>query len=602
MNREIFEANMRLLSEKNPKLFHYILINPLQNNFVIRQNESGLPILYVNDRPMEDPTDPEKEAHKNVTKFIKNLKNNKPQELKVFGLGLGYHLEHIIRQLPETSVTLFEPEPMFLRALVESRDVRELISKVQFRVGKSEIPWETEFDYLHLPSITYHKRFMHILNKRKFITLGRLPAFRLHVVVVGPVYGGTLGTALFVKNALENLDYQVTFLDPSKFASLFNHVQADIKNERNQTLILNELTRLLSRYCAAVIADIMPHFVVAVAQAPLLPEELHAIREAGILTAMWFVENYRIIEYWKDMAHRYDFFFIIQKGEFEEILSKINISNFYYLPLAADPEIHRPIALKEEERRRYGSQVSFMGAGYYNRRHLLKALIDQDLKIWGNGWHRSGVLEEFLQEGGRRISTEEIVKVFNASIINLNIHSSQTTKGLEEKKDYINPRTYEIAACRAFQLVDFRNHLHEQFDLSEEMVCFHSEEELRKLVRHFLENQREREEFAYSAYKRVINQHTYVHRMMEMLEFIWSKRPSNWLSSINDLAVARTVMDTLAEKDQALKRFLDCMPQKSFYPLNELISLVEVNKGRLDDFELIFLMMNEMKEELRRKR
>ncbi|MFN3534018.1 MAG: hypothetical protein ACK4WB_01355, partial [Desulfatiglandales bacterium] len=95
---------------------------------------------------------------------------------------------------------------------------------------------------------------------------------------------------------------------------------------------------------------------------------------------------------------------------------------------------------------------------------------------------------------------------------------------------------------------------------------------------------------------------TYVHRVLDMLEFIWSKRPNNWLSSVEDLAVARNVMDTLAEGDPDLKRFLSCMPQRTFYPLNEIVSLIEINKGRLSDYELIFLMMNEMKNELRAKR
>ncbi len=602
MHRVIFEENLKYLSEREPKLFNQVILNPLRGSFVVKSNQNGLPVLYVDNKPLEDEKDPGLEARKNVLKFKRALKGKVPHELKVFGLGLAYHIEELISHFPETKITVFEPEPMFLRAVCESRDMGSLLQRVEFRIGKSEIPWEIQFDYFHLPSISYHKSFLHILKKRSRITLGKIPAFRLNVVVVGPVYGGTLGTALFLRNAFEALDYNVTFLDPSKFLTLYNHVQADIKNERNQAIILNELTRLLSRYCSSIIADIMPHLVIAVAQAPLLPEELYMIREAGILTSMWFVENYRIIEYWKEMAKRYDFFFIIQKGEFEEILLKLGVTNHHYVPLAADTDIHRPVELTEEDRKRYGSAVSFMGAGYYNRRHILKSLADQDLKLWGNGWQNSGALESFIQEGGRRISTEEIVKVFNASLINLNIHSSQTTKGLEEKKDYINPRTYEIAACRAFQLVDLRNHLKDQFDLTDELVTFDSEEELRRLVEHFLKNPKEREEFAHSAYRRVVNEHTYVHRVLDMLEFIWSKRPNNWLSSVEDLAIARNVMDTLAEGDPDLKRFLSCMPQRTFYPLNEIVSLIEINKGRLSDYELIFLMMNEMKNELRAKR
>lgn len=602
MNREIFESNVRFLSEKNQLLCYIVLNNPLNDQFAIRLNNKGLPILYINNKPIEDEIDPNREAERSVKNFFDNLRGKIPKELRVFGLGLGYHIEHLLSRFEGSTITVFEPEPMFLRALCESRDVRNIIEKVQFRIGISEIPWDTEFDYLHLPSIRYHKQFLEILRKRKLITSGRLPALRLNVVVVGPIDGGTLGTAQFVKNAFENLGYNVTFIDPSKFVSLYNHIYADIKSGANQTLLLNEFARVLSKYCAAVIADVMPHLVLAVAQAPLHPEELVSIREAGIPTAMWFVENHRVITYWKDVASKYDFFFIIQKGKFEEILDKIGITAFHYVPLAADPEIHKPLELDSEERKRYGSQVSFMGAGYYNRRHILRGLVGYDLKIWGNGWGNNGVLKDFIQEGGRRISTEETVKVFNASTINLNIHSSQTTKGLEEKKDYINPRTYEIAASKAFQLVDHRTYLADEFDVQKEIMCFHSEQELRKLIDHFLANDKERAEFAYSAYNRVLRDHTYVHRVMDMLEFIWAHQPTSWLNGVNDMEVARKVMDEIAENDPDLKNFLDCMPKKLFYPLKEVISLMEINKGKLRDFELIFLMMDEIKKELCRKR
>ena len=58
-------------------------------------------------------------------------------------------------------------------------------------------------------------------------------------------------------------------------------------------------------------------------------------------------------------------------------------------------------------------------------RNFLARLASADLKIWGNEWDGSpSVLQEVIQEGGRRVSTEETVQIFNASQINLNVHSS----------------------------------------------------------------------------------------------------------------------------------------------------------------------------------
>ena len=47
------------------------------------------------------------------------------------------------------------------------------------------------------------------------------------------------------------------------------------------------------------------------------------------------------------------------------------------------------------------------------------------------------------------------MRVFNASRINLNIHSCNG-EGLDPEADFVNPRTFELAACGAFQLVDER--------------------------------------------------------------------------------------------------------------------------------------------------
>jgi len=602
MDRKIFENNLKLLSNKSPELFDIAISNPLSLSFLLRLNERGQYLLFFHDTPMEDPKDPEAKATKDVQRFLSHWKANSKEEIKVFGIGLLYHVEALLKFLPNTRVVVFEPEPMFFRAICECKDLSHILDRVEFKIGASSIPWNVEFDYIHLPSMKYHRNFMNILSKRRLITLEKLPAFRLNVVVVSPVYGGSLTTAIYVKNAFEKLDYNVTYIDLSKFSELYRCVRENIKQKDNQNLILNELTMMLSRYCAAVIADIMPHLVLCLAQAPLLPPELSAIRQAGIVTAMWFVENYRILEYWKEIASRYDFFFIIQKGEFEEILTRMGLSNFCYLPMAADLDMHRPIDLSFEDIKRYGSSVSFMGAGYPNRRNILKRLVNHDLKIWGNGWENMGVMAECVQENGRRVSIDETVKIYNSSLINLNIHSSTTAKGLEEKGDYINPRTFEIAACKGFQLVDNRRYLNELFELGSEMITFTDEREMVKLIDHFLHNPHEREEVASLAYNRTQRDHSYTNRMFNLIEFIWATRPTAWEKSIQDMALARSVMDRWAEIDPELKTFLDCMPQKSFYPLNELVSLVQMNKNSLRDFELLFLLMNEAKREIQSRR
>jgi spore maturation protein CgeB len=100
--------------------------------------------------------------------------------------------------------------------------------------------------------------------------------------------------------------------------------------------------------------------------------------------------------------------------------------------MACDPSIHRHLWLTPQEHQAYGSDISFVGAGYYNRRNFFQ-------KVWDSDWQGCPPLNPVLQRDGARISTEAVVKIFNASTINLNLHSSPYYEGVKPHGDYVNP-------------------------------------------------------------------------------------------------------------------------------------------------------------------
>ena len=148
----------------------------------------------------------------------------------------------------------------------------------------------------------------------------------------------------------------------------------------------------------------------------------------------------------RDLAPEEDVFFTIQREPFFRELSKLGLKNFAFLPLAADPEVYRPLDLTPEDSRRFGAAVSFVGAGYRNRLAFFQGLLDFDFKIWGSDWNLNSPLGPFIQNHGARVSEEEAVKIFNASRINLNLHSSPYHLAINPEGDYVNPRTFDLAA------------------------------------------------------------------------------------------------------------------------------------------------------------
>ena len=140
----------------------------------------------------------------------------------------------------------------------------------------------------------------------------------------------------------------------------------------------------------------------------------------------------------------------------------------------------------------------------------------------------------------KRIDSEEIVKIYNAGKINLNLHSSTYHTGVNPEGDFVNPRTFEIPACGGFQLVDDRSELPELMNPGTEVVTFRSIDELCQKVDYYLNHENEAKSIADRGKKRILKEHTIQHRMREMLihifmdklnlmnkEFIYLNKKSN---------------------------------------------------------------------------
>src|SRR5262249_39313540 len=144
----------------------------------------------------------------------------------------------------------------------------------------------------------------------------------------------------------------------------------------------------LSQVTLVRLAERPPDLVLAMAQAPMTSPVLEHLRKKRFLTAMWFVENYRHLTYWQQMATGFDFWFVIQRAGCWEAFRHAGAKQVHYLPMAADPAVHRTVTLTPAEQMEFGSDVSFVGAGYANRREILPRLVSPEwvFKVWGNEW------------------------------------------------------------------------------------------------------------------------------------------------------------------------------------------------------------------------
>ena len=148
---------------------------------------------------------------------------------------------------------------------------------------------------------------------------------------------------------------------------------------------------------------------------------------------------------------------------------------------AFDPEVHRPIALSDEDRQKYECDISFIGRWEPLRELWLNELLSMglDVSIRGFGWNharRSAVRRAF--KGA--VLGLEYAKAINGARINLAFLSRTA-------QDSVTQRSVEIPACGAFMLAERTEEHLDHFKEDVEAAYFAGLEDLKARVEYYLQ-------------------------------------------------------------------------------------------------------------------
>ncbi|MCF8724335.1 spore maturation protein CgeB [Nitrospina gracilis] len=589
-----FESNIKLLEGMDPHLAARVKSEPVPENFSISYSIENLPVPVLENNSLHSTYYPERDAAASIREF-----NPEPDSvIVVFGLGFGYHVRALLDRFPN-NIVVIEPRMSLFRAFLEHVDLKVFANRVQFRVDEPAPKILARSDtgnwdvFIHAPSTFVSPDYFEKMN-RCIRVMDVLESHSLRILVVNPVYGGSLPTARFCKETLISMGHEVDSVDCDRFKDAYFEIQKITEIKNNQRSLNHKFMQLMGDAVVAKAVDFKPDLVLALAQAPMSPEAISKFREMKTPVAFWFVEDFNTLTYWKDVAGLYDYFFTIQQGEFFRKMKAQGLDNFYYLPQAAHPETQYPVALNEDEYKQFSADLSFMGEGYYNRHKAFTRLLDQNFKIWGTGWNQDPVFWPHLQNNGERVSSEDCVKIYNAGKVNLNLHSSTYHDGINPNGDFVNPRTFEIAACGGFQLVDERSELGDCFQIGEEMVTFSNLEEMRAKALYYLENPEERRKVAERGRQRVLREHTIRHRMHEMLLHIYSEREQELeIRTSSRESVLDRALDQVAD-DPELREFLEPFRGQKDFKFQSVIDRISEDEGSFKDPELLFLMVEQI--------
>ncbi len=263
-------------------------------------------------------------------------------------------------------------------------------------------------------------------------------------------------------------------------------------------------------------------------------EQVKSIRDHGILTAVWFTDDPYYTDWTIDIAPRYDYIFTLEKT-CVELYQRLGCQHVFHLPFAANPAIFRAKSVPIG----YRSDICFIGTAYWNRVHMIeklsKYLSNKRTVIAGSWWDRLNPSAAALLKDSIRseewLSPETTAAYYNGAKIVINLHraSDDATinfNGKQISAVSVNPRSFEINACHTLQVMDMREDVSEHYRTNEEVLCYKSDNELLELLEYYLAHEEERREIAFRGYKRTMLNHTYRHRVHQMLELVSTTIPA----------------------------------------------------------------------------
>jgi len=202
-----------------------------------------------------------------------------------------------------------------------------------------------------------------------------------------------------------------------------------------------------------------------------------------------------------------------------------SLKNFveYFRKQGIPSELHHlgfePRVLNVLDKTREGNiSVSFVGGLsrlHEERIRLLEYLCQRyDVQIWGKGIEglsRSSPIYRCYkgQAWGR-----DMYNILYKSKITLNFHGRWSGPYAN------NMRLYEATGVGTLLITDWKENLHELFEPGKEVVAYRSPEECAELIQYYLEHDDERQTIACAGQKRTLREHTYYHRMLELIDIV----------------------------------------------------------------------------------
>ncbi|HUC01312.1 MAG TPA: glycosyltransferase [Candidatus Paceibacterota bacterium] len=212
---------------------------------------------------------------------------------------------------------------------------------------------------------------------------------------------------------------------------------------------------------------------------------------------------------------------------FKELYGK----EMHFVPHAADATRYFP----GEPEDRFRCDIAFLGSFYTQKRPqfeelLLPLMKKYHVRIYGSGWTISGKLLRVVSGVARRLRIEWLVKLANKNRITISMDDERTLYASAKicvniheyyrdgtTKGFSNEREFKLPASGGFEISDYVPGMERYFDLGKEIVAVRSKEEWFEKIDYYLRHDEERKKIQEEGTARVLRDHTYAHRVDQLL-------------------------------------------------------------------------------------
>jgi hypothetical protein len=153
------------------------------------------------------------------------------------------------------------------------------------------------------------------------------------------------------------------------------------------------------------------------------------------------------------------------------------------------------------------------GRHHTGRTQLLETVCRHvPLQCWGPGGETLPRESPLYRRVHPPIWGYEMYRRLQEARMTLNIH-------IDIAEDFAgNMRLFEATGVGTLLITDWKKNLHDMFEPGKEVIAYRTPEECAQMIQYYLEHEDERREIALAGQQRTLRDHTYYHRMQELVE------------------------------------------------------------------------------------